>query len=190
MSNDVVKLLKTQDIGYVRTMLQKTRKERERAEQEVQILERKDKDGEKETSLRVLRNSGGGGKGQHTVFVDSREEQLGFEPTDWFGTDEEGLKRSYNRRRREVNSDQDNEDHGELEGRLSSEEELFDFKERRQIQRAKESRQRHLETLKEREQDLMIAEQELDVQRAKMNNTATGGVNKNGLKFKIRERKR
>jgi len=35
----------------------------------------------------------------------------------------------------------------------------------------------------------MLAEQELDLQRAKMNNSV-GGVNKNGLQFKIRQRKR
>ena len=191
LSHDVVKLLKTQDIGYVRTMLQKTRKERERAEQEIQILERRDADEKPETSLRVLRNIGSGGKGHHTVFVDSRKDQLEFDPADWFWTDEEDLKRSYNRRRREERSaDQGNEDHAQQGGRLADKEEPFNLTERRRIQRSKESRRKYLEVLKEREQDLTVAEQELDIQRAKMNNTLTSGVNKNGLKFKIRERKR
>jgi U3 small nucleolar RNA-associated protein 11 len=47
----------------------------------------------------------------------------------------------------------------------------------------------HLEAVKKRERDLMVVEEELENQRAKMQNTV-GGVNKNGVKFKIRERKR
>ena len=46
-----------------------------------------------------------------------------------------------------------------------------------------------LRALKKRESELVAAEEELELQRAKMNNTV-GGVNKNGVKFKVRERKR
>ena len=35
LSNEVVKLMKTQDVGYLRTVLQQTRREREKVEQEV-----------------------------------------------------------------------------------------------------------------------------------------------------------
>jgi U3 small nucleolar RNA-associated protein 11 len=35
LSNEVVKLMKTQDVGYLRTILQQTRREREKVEQEV-----------------------------------------------------------------------------------------------------------------------------------------------------------
>ncbi|KAF2233850.1 U3 small nucleolar RNA-associated protein 11 [Viridothelium virens] len=193
LSQDVVKLLKTQDIGYVRTMLQKTRKERERAEQEVQILE----GGEGDKELRVLRNlggPGGKGKGTHTVFVGSKDQQLDFRAEEWFGTDKKGLKRSWNRGKREevAVSQEDGEDgeRGDQREQVEDGEEAFDRTGRRRIQRSKESRRKYLEALKEREQDLIIAEQELDLQRAKMNNTATTGVNKNGDKFKIRERKK
>ncbi|KAL9092571.1 MAG: hypothetical protein Q9165_004375 [Trypethelium subeluteriae] len=190
LSQDVVKLLKTQDIGYVRTMLQKTRKERERAEQGLQILE--GGDGDKE--LRVLREVGGPGekgKGTHMVFVGSRDEQLDFRAEEWFGTDEKGLKRSWNRgKRKQVPVHEEDEEQGDQIEQVEGGEEAFDRTERRRIQRSKESRRKYLEALKEREQDLIIAEQELDLQRAKMNNTATTGVNKNGAKFKIRERKK
>ena len=191
LSHDVVKLLKTQDVGYVRTMLQKTRKERERAEQEVQILDQHDEDGEREASLRVLRNEGILGKGSHTMFVDSKEEQIGFKPKERFSTDQEGLKRSYNQKiLEEAGMDQDEADIPLQNGRIADGRETFDRTERRWIQRSKESRRKHVEALKARERDLMMAEQELDLQRAKMNNTITSGVNKNGVKFKIRERKR
>lgn len=48
---------------------------------------------------------------------------------------------------------------------------------------------RRAEGLSEKEAELTRALQALDTQRAKMNRTI-GGVNKNGVKFKIRERKR
>lgn len=50
-------------------------------------------------------------------------------------------------------------------------------------------RQDKLEALKKREQDLAAAEAALDMERARMANNV-GGVNKNGIKFKRRERKR
>ena len=43
--------------------------------------------------------------------------------------------------------------------------------------------------VKKKERELAAAEEELEKQRAKMSNSV-GGVNKNGVKFKIRERKR
>jgi U3 small nucleolar RNA-associated protein 11 len=49
--------------------------------------------------------------------------------------------------------------------------------------------QNHLEALKDRERDLSVALSQLQHQRARMNNTV-GGVNKEGVKFKVRERKR
>ena len=51
------------------------------------------------------------------------------------------------------------------------------------------ARLRLLEAIKRRERELVTAEQELDLQRAKMSNSI-GGLNKKGVKFKIRERKR
>ena len=59
-------------------------------------------------------------------------------------------------------------------------------KKREHVQEVRRSR---MEAVKAREKDLFNAAQELDLQRAKMNNTV-GGINKNGVKFKVRERKR
>ena len=46
-----------------------------------------------------------------------------------------------------------------------------------------------LQMVKKKERELVAAEEELEKQRAKMT-SSVGGVNKNGVKFKIRERKR
>lgn len=62
LSHDAVKLLKTQDAGYLKTMAQATRKKRERLEEEILVQE-----------------GIGGLEGQdgrtHVLFVESREEQ-------------------------------------------------------------------------------------------------------------------
>jgi U3 small nucleolar RNA-associated protein 11 len=165
-SQNVVKLLKTQDAGYIRTTLQKTRKEMERLEQEIQIADGK---------VKALK--GGGGKGGRlTTFVESREEQLAFAPPEVDDEDDDW-------------SDEDEEE--EHTGRASTkpqetEEEIVI---RRKRTRAQEARRNLLATIKEREHDLTTADNELEMQRARMNNDI-GGVNKEGVKFKIRARKR
>lgn len=50
-------------------------------------------------------------------------------------------------------------------------------------------REDKLEALRKRERDLTAAETALDMERARLSNSV-GGVNKNGVKFKPRERKR
>lgn len=61
--------------------------------------------------------------------------------------------------------------------------------ERKKRKRLQELRVAKLEALKKRQKEVLAAADELDLQRAKMARTV-GGVNKNGVKFKIRERKR
>ncbi|KAI5951109.1 hypothetical protein KGF54_004183 [Candida jiufengensis] len=77
LSVDQVKLLKTQDINYIRTMrlneLNKIQKEKEG-----KLFE---------------------GSGRHTVFVDSNEEQKSFNPEEFFNTDESLLDNRQNRLR-------------------------------------------------------------------------------------------
>ena len=65
LSQDAVKLLKTQDSGYLRTMIQKTRKALERLEQEFVLWEGKGPE--------VLGQEVGERGGEHVVFADSRE---------------------------------------------------------------------------------------------------------------------
>lgn len=189
LSSDTVKLLKTQDAGYLRTVLQKTRKERERLEMEIQIDE--------EEGLRALKSEEGK-KGKHTVFVDSRDEQRAFDPEEWFGTDEGGLDKAYNRLRRKSDATADAQmettaDKQPLKSQRQLDAERQAFKDaRREHQKtihSQEVKRNLLAAIKQREHDLVAAEEELELQRTKMSNTV-GGINKNGVKFKIRERKR
>jgi len=55
--------------------------------------------------------------------------------------------------------------------------------------KAAESRRIKVEALKKQHQDILAAEKELDWQKARSGNSV-GGINKDGLKWKIRERKK
>ncbi|KAF2177698.1 U3 small nucleolar RNA-associated protein 11 [Zopfia rhizophila CBS 207.26] len=192
LSMDVVKLLKTQDAGYIRTMLQMVRKERKQLEEEM-VFE--------EEEVRALRDGEEGRKGMHTVFVGDKEGQNKFKADEWFGTGAEWVDRVWNRPRQEqkdLKEQSDDEDVKELPqtkklSKKQREAKLLAEKEARALlnkrERTQERRAKHLEAVKARERDLVVAEEELEQQRAKMNGTV-GGVNKHGVKFKIRERKR
>ncbi|EOD47874.1 putative u3 snornp-associated protein utp11 protein [Neofusicoccum parvum UCRNP2] len=185
LSTDVVKLLKTQDAGYIRTMLQKVRKEREKVEEGF-VLD------EEEGEIEALKGQSVG-KGKHTVFVGDQQEQKEFAPEEWFDVEDEAdLERVWNRPRKQAKAQDDDEDLGDTDGRQGRDDEP-DAREQRALQRkrekAQEFRRLKLEALKRKERDLMTAQEELEAQRSKMNNNV-GGVNKNGVKFKVRERKR
>ncbi|KAL1612641.1 hypothetical protein SLS60_000870 [Paraconiothyrium brasiliense] len=178
---DVVKLLKTQDAGYIRTMLQMVRKEREDLERRL-VLEDKE--------VRVLRDGDDRRKGRHTVYVGRKEEQEEFDDDAWFGKGGE-LPRRVGSAEEDENEETPKEQkklskkQQEAQEVAHKDHQTFTSKRERAQQRAA----LHLEALRNRERALMAAEEELEVQRAKMNHTV-GGVNKNGVKFKIRERKR
>jgi U3 small nucleolar RNA-associated protein 11 len=134
LGHETAMLLKGQDAGYIRTVLDKTRKDRQRLEEAVM---------------------GGEGLRRKVVFVDSMNEQ------------------SVIRDKSKV----------EVEEAVGSEEEESEE------ENPKSKQQKTLEALRKRELELTKAERELDFQRAKMTNSI-GGVNKKGVKYKIRERKR
>ena len=69
LSQDAVRLLKTQDTAYLRTMAMKARRETERLEQNTAVVGQVSKDDD-------------GGKGQHVVFVGDKEEQRGYDRPD------------------------------------------------------------------------------------------------------------
>ena len=142
LGQDAVRLFKTQDLGYVRTMRNKTQKE-------VDDLERR------VTGIR--------GHGRKTVFVDDEEEQEG---------------------RMEANVDSDEDDEPAVVD--------LEAKKLRKLQEKEADKlESRLTVTRERLKALAEAEEALDLQRAKMaKSPAAGGVNKNGVKFKVRERKR
>lgn len=75
LSNDQVKLLKSQDANYIRTM---------RLNEVNKIIKQKE-------------NLGFKGKGKHTVFVDNQQQQQSFKPEEFFNTDKDLLNRRENR---------------------------------------------------------------------------------------------
>lgn len=187
LGQKAVELLKTQDAGYLRTMLQVTKKERDRLENEMQL-----DDKNSQGAVKALK---GGAQGKHTVFVDDAEDQEDFNAEEYFGTTPDGLRKSFNRpksAREDAESDKE-----EIPSRprsnkamLAREEAAKEArKEERRRLKGQDTRAQQLERLKAQERDLATAELEVELQRARMSNSI-GGVNKNGIKFKIRERKR
>lgn len=196
LSLDVVKLLKTQDAAYIRTMLQQVRRERQKLEERLVL--------EEQGEVRALRDGEDGRQGKHRVFVENEEEQEEFDPDEWFGQGRAMPSAS----RPEVPAEWEDED-SEVEEEEEEGEEVRPQKKTlsarklkeqedkaKQLKKFEKTRSRaqsrtafRLSMVKKKERELVAAEEELEKQRAKMNNSV-GGVNKNGVKFKIRERKR
>lgn len=200
---DVVRLLKTQDAGYLRVVIDKTRRELESLEGEVHLFSDDDDNSSATAAATVAGRARDGtrtggkrtsgimeDKGRHIIYVDSREEQRGFVPQDWFGTDKEGLGKTYNRPRvssgmkqpqqgrKGQSGEKQREEQEDLEGKDEQKKRVEKWKARVEACR---TRLRHLET----------AERELNLQRDRMSKTPTvGGVNKQGVKWRVRERKR
>ncbi|KAM3069295.1 hypothetical protein ACMFMG_010802 [Clarireedia jacksonii] len=159
LGQDAVRLFKTQDLGYVRTMRNKTLKE-------VEELEK--------------RTVGIKGRGKKLVFVQDQEEQQ--EKAGDGEDDDDDMNMDF-----DFDSEEDEkvDDDDEEKGDLAA-------KNIRKLQEKESARlEAKLRIARQRLKALTEAEQALDIQRAKMAKSATiGGVNKNGVKFKIRERKR
>jgi U3 small nucleolar RNA-associated protein 11 len=194
LSHDAVKLLKSQDAGYLRTVAGQGRRELDRLEQVVGL------EG-------VLLGSGKKQTGKKVVFVDGEQ-----------GGDQG--KRGRKRKVEEMNHEDamnvmggsgntNNVDLDSLKGhdtdpasaatpaKPKSKRELqaeqrakLDLRAaRRRRKRLGELRAAKLEALKKRQKEIMAAAEQLELQRAKMSRTV-GGVNKDGVKWKIRERKK
>ncbi|KAL6708881.1 hypothetical protein ACN47E_002288 [Coniothyrium glycines] len=189
LSMEVVKLLKTQDAGYIRTMLQMARKEKEELEQKLIMEER----GE----VVALKDGDAARKRKHRVYVDNEEEQQDFDPDLWFGRGENLPDRKADVEDAwEDESDDESEERPTQHKTLSKKQIEAQEVAKREARKFRKDRERaqsrtasKLQSAKKRERELAAAEEELEAQRARMNNTV-GGVNKHGVKFKIRERKR
>ena len=162
MSVETVRLLKTQDLGYIRTA-------RNVATKEVAELERR---------VRGIR-----GNGRRIVFVDEEVVENGgliVDEVEEVDEDEDGMDD------REEYDDIDDEEVEEKSAETPEQRKL-----RRLQEREADKLEARLEQAQERLKSLSQAEEALDLQRAKMaKSMSVGGVNKNGVKFKVRERKR
>ena len=172
MDVDMVRLLKTQDMGYVRTMRQVARKEVARLEQQVVLtrgLDRLDDDDEDEDNefeddddeifdLPVKPKPA-----RKIVFMDDEEERN--EALDQGDDDDEGPEDVED----EAKGQDDEDDQAQNLRRL----------------------RRELDNARRKLQVLTDAERELEIQKAKMAKTATsGGETRRGHKIKVRARKR
>lgn len=202
LSHEAIKLLKTQDKGYLRTVGERLRREIERLERDVELqngmsksLEKKDgkKDQKKEDESMdefdgyddEFDDFDFGApvkpKPNRTLFADDKKDQL-------------ALKKQRSQKEEAASEDEDDELSAkarktpkQLEAERKA---LGDARRARKVRkRATESRQNKLIALRKQHAEVQTAEQELDWQRAKLSHSV-GGTNKDGIKWKIRERKR
>lgn len=192
LSHDAVKLLKSQDAGYLRTVLARGRKEMGKVEAE-------------------LGASGGKGKGKKVVFGEQKTAQSAVSRGKKRSSDGEVLEVlaanevAYpvlppldDAQMEEVgNATLKDVDENKVTPKPKTKKQLEREKdaaarlraERKRRKRLQEVRAVKLEMLKKRQKEIMAAADELDLQRAKMAKVI-GGTNKTGVKFKVRERKR
>lgn len=170
LSHEAVKLLKTQDAGYLRVVGERARRELEELERDVKLQEGMEDVAGKSSNTK---------KGGKVVFTETKDEQRQRAAGREDNTDEEDeeieAKGAHKKSKKEIEA----EKKAIVELRAA----------RRLKKRAAEARRNKLEALQKRHQDILAAEQELGWQRARMENSV-GGVNKNGVKWKIRERKK
>ncbi len=185
LGQDVVKLLKTQDIAYLQCMLQKTQKAIQRLEQNFVLG--------KGASVDVLGDPERSGRSRHLVLVETPQAQRQYESA---MTTQNGAGRP----KFLVHSDNEEYEDIDAEGDVPvpqneglSEQEALAAKSQNKVRKKKRSEQetskRRLVALRVREKDLQNAVEEVQHQRARMSNSV-GGLTKNGLKWRTRERKR
>ena len=186
MNMDIVKLLKTQDAGYLQTVLQQTRRAREKIEKQA-VLMTTGVDASSISKRKVFDDNGElvEETKMKPYFDDDDDMDLDLDDLADLG-DLDGLDDLDG-----IDGDGSGSEDSKSEGEESDTKGLSkeEIRQRRKKRRAQEVLQNHLEALKDRERDLSVALGQLQHQRARMNNTV-GGVNKEGVKFKVRERKR
>ena len=190
LDQDAVRLLKTQDAGYVATMLQKTQRSQVKLEQEFVLKEGK--------GVELLGAFSSQKKGSHKIFVDSRKEQMHYEREGKVAlrsgsTTRAGYPFSNNE---EDDSDRvaciDYHQKQSIEHNADENKDLASKQDkirRTHCRQEQDARRLKLAALNARELGLIEAKNELDLQRAKMSNNV-GGINKVGIKWKVRERKK
>jgi U3 small nucleolar RNA-associated protein 11 len=165
LDQDHVKLLKTQDAGYLRL---------QSAMEQAKIEE-----------LRAKCQFVGDDEGKHTVFVEDQEEVRGFDAAEHFGTHPELVGRRFNRPRleqlREMQEEKKRTETKEMEKSRRRMEEV----ERKKLEKARLRNYQELEARLKRLEDLKKLEREQELQRARM---GKGGNVKLGKAAMVRKR--
>ncbi|KAI8946380.1 small-subunit processome [Xylaria longipes] len=176
---DVVRLLKTQDMGYIRSVRNIAMKEVRTLEERVISLggdidnllnegeeDEDDMDMDFDFGDELSGKKKPAQKNKKIIFADGEDER------------EDRIQQDMEQ---DTPEDNDEKPEGDNAAKLRAE----------QKQRLQEKLQRRLLNARKKQRVLAQAEHELEVQRARMAKTATvGGVTKSGKKFKVRERKR
>ncbi|RMZ76370.1 hypothetical protein DV738_g4979, partial [Chaetothyriales sp. CBS 135597] len=185
LSHDAVKLLKTQDQGYLRVVMARTRKEMGRVKEQLAgvegsgkrvVFEEADENTEMTRKSKRKRTSGeslGHGDAVGEADVDDEAQVVAEDEVLDKVTQSVAVAKS--------RTTSQAADKSTAADRLRAE--------RKKRKRLQEARAAKLELLKRRQKEIMAAADQLELQRAKMAKTI-GGINKNGVKFKIRERKK
>lgn len=184
LSHDAVRLLKTQDAGYLRTVAARGRKEMRKVQEELGSANSKAgrktvfaEDGPSSSPRGKKRRSDGVVLEQvevNEIVYPALPDLESDEPIEDMPLDENGPK-AKPKTKKQLEQQQD------AAARLRAAR-----KKRRKLQ---DVRANKLEMLQKRQKEILAAADQLELQRAKMAKTV-GGVNKNGVKFKVRERKR
>ncbi|PYH45649.1 rRNA-processing protein UTP11 [Aspergillus saccharolyticus JOP 1030-1] len=212
LSHDAIKLLKTQDAGYLRVQGEKIRRQLERLEEEGRVQEGiKVALGEGDNSTKQKKEGGGGdddmdfdfdfgseeedddeaAKPRKVVFAEDREEQkdlkreklMQMEKESESEEEEEDEDDSFGQRKKQTQRKSRKQIEAERQA-------LVEARRARKIRkRAVEARENKVKALQKQYKEITAAARELDWQRGRMDNVV-GGTNKNGVKWKIRERKR
>lgn len=199
LSHEAIKLLKTQDAGYLRTAGERVRREMERVERDVKLQEgmrevlggqgqEEEEGGEEDEEFDFGDVRDDRKKARKLVFADDRKEQRGLKKQVLRGDGDVGME--------EDEGEGDEESFAQAQKRMSKKQLdaerqalVEERRARKMKKRAAQVRQNKLTALKQQHSDIVAAERELDWQRGKLDNSV-GGTNKNGIKWKIRERKR
>ena len=196
LSHEAIKLLKTQDQGYLRTVGERTRREIERLEREVQL-----QDGMNES----LGRKGHKKEPKHDEFdgFDDDLDGLDFDMSSpppksrkvVFADDKSDQKTIKKQRLQEEEAEATGNKNEEPTRKTpkqiaAAQQARADSRRASKLRkRAAEARQNKLTALRKQFSEIEAAEREVDWQRGKMDNSV-GGTNKHGIKWKIRERKR
>ena len=193
LSNDAIKLLKTQDAGYLRVVGEKVRREKEKLERETKLQQgfqdvlvgHRGDDGEEEVEEGAEDDFDFDLESPwKVVFADSQQDQRELKHQierhdGGQGNDDEEEVEDLLHQRKKSNKQLDAERQALVESRRA----------RKTKKRAAEARHRKLDALAKQHREIVAAQRELEWQRAKMEHSV-GGTNKDGIKWKIRERKR
>ncbi|KAE8379937.1 small-subunit processome [Aspergillus bertholletiae] len=198
LSHDAIKLLKTQDAGYLRTTGERVRRQMDKLEQEIQLQEGMVQSlvGKKQKKKKASVRDEDDEDGFDFDFDEESESESEARPKKTVFADDKLEQRALKQKQVQAENSEVDESFEDLQRKKTAREleadrlALQEARRARKIKkRAAEARQNKLEVLQKQYNDITAAERQLDWQRGRMDNSV-GGTNKNGIKWKIRERKR